>query len=72
MFDGSVNAMVANHRGIQKTTKLLTLQYLHNHLVDHGVGKHMPGLEKHLNMINVLLSGLHHHLYIRRSYALKF
>ncbi|XBI53951.1 hypothetical protein VPH35_036086 [Triticum aestivum] len=57
MFDGSINTMVANHREIQKTTKLLTLQYLHNRLIDHGVGKHMPGLEKHLNMINVLLSG---------------
>ncbi|KAM3312700.1 hypothetical protein ACQJBY_032493 [Aegilops geniculata] len=56
MFDGSVTSMVANHREIQKTTKLLTLQYLHNHLVEHGVGKHMPGLEKHLNMINMLLS----------------
>ncbi|XP_044442068.1 uncharacterized protein [Aegilops tauschii subsp. strangulata] len=57
MFDGSINSMVANHREIQKTTKLLTLQYLHKHLVVHGVGKHMPGLEKHLNMINTLISG---------------
>jgi hypothetical protein len=58
MFDGSINTMVANHREIQKTTKLLTLQYLQNHLVEHGVGKYMAGLEKHLNMINMLLSAL--------------
>ncbi|XP_037447053.1 uncharacterized protein LOC119316775 [Triticum dicoccoides] len=57
MFDGSVNFMVANHGEIQKTTKLLTLLYLHNHLLEHDVGKHMPRLEKHLNMINMLLSG---------------
>ena len=55
--DGTM-ALVEDFDRREKVLKLQGVQYLLNHLVERGVAKYVPSLEKHLANLTNILAGL--------------